>query len=204
MAITGTKLFTSGEILTSNDVNQYLARGVKVFGSAAIRDAAYGGAGEPTLEEGETCYLADTDTVLVYNGSTWVTVGPVVRAIDANYVETSQATSSTTYVDLATAGPSVTLDTSTSAIVIISGRGNDDANDGATAVMSWAVSGATTIAASDSWSWQADQAAFRSFGTNIYKVTTLTPGSNTFTAKYKKAGGSTSSFAYRGMMVIAL
>jgi hypothetical protein len=53
-------------------VNQYLMRGVKVFSSAAVRDAAYGGAGEPTLEEGEACYLADTNLVLVYDGSNWV------------------------------------------------------------------------------------------------------------------------------------
>jgi len=72
MAITGTKLFTSGEVLTASDVNQYLMRGVKVFSSAAVRDAAYGGAGEPTLEEGEACYLADTNLVLVYDGSNWV------------------------------------------------------------------------------------------------------------------------------------
>ena len=72
MAITGTKAFASGEVLTANDVNQYLMRGVKVFGSAAVRDAAYGGAGEPTLEEGECCYLTDTNVVLVYNGSSWV------------------------------------------------------------------------------------------------------------------------------------
>mgnify|MGYP007071580591 CR=1 FL=1 len=78
MAITGTKAFTSGEVLTANDVNQYLMRGVKVFGGTAIRDAAYGGAGEPVLEEGEACYLSDLDRVQVYGGTAagWVNVGP--------------------------------------------------------------------------------------------------------------------------------
>lgn len=128
----------------------------------------------------------------------------VVKAIDAAHVLTAQGTSSTTYVDLATAGPSVTITTGTTAIVIIAGRGNDDLNDGANARMSWAVSGATTVAASDDWSWVADQAAFRSHGTSIYKITSLTPGSNTFTAKYKKVGGTTAAFDYREMMVIAL
>jgi hypothetical protein len=75
MAITGTKVFTTGEILTSSDVNQYLMRGVKVFASAAARDAAYGGTGEPTLEAGETCYLLDVLTMTVYNGSSWDLVG---------------------------------------------------------------------------------------------------------------------------------
>lgn len=75
MAITGTKLFISGEVLTAANVMQYLMRGVKVFADAATRDAAYGGAGEPTLEEGEMCYLLNTNQVLSYSGSAWVTVG---------------------------------------------------------------------------------------------------------------------------------
>lgn len=73
--ITGTKAFVDGEILTSGDVNQYLMRGVKVFASAAARDAAYGGTGEPTLEAGEVAYLLDTLIMSVYNGSTWDAVG---------------------------------------------------------------------------------------------------------------------------------
>lgn len=79
MAITGTKAFTSGEVLTASDVNQYLMRGVKVFSSTAVRDAAYGGAGEPTLEEGETCYITATDKVQTYNGSSWVDIGPTTQ-----------------------------------------------------------------------------------------------------------------------------
>jgi hypothetical protein len=47
-------------------------RGVKVFANATDRDAAYGGTGEPTLEEGEVCYLMDANTILAYTGSEWV------------------------------------------------------------------------------------------------------------------------------------
>ena len=75
MAITGTKQWVAAEVVTAADVNQYLMRGVKVFASAAARDAAYGGVGEPTLEAGETCYLLDVLTMTVYNGSTWDLVG---------------------------------------------------------------------------------------------------------------------------------
>jgi hypothetical protein len=75
MAITGTKLWSSGETVTAAAVNQYLMRGVKVFADAATRTAAYGGAGEPTLEAGEVSYLLDTLSVEVYNGSAWVAVG---------------------------------------------------------------------------------------------------------------------------------
>jgi len=75
MAITGTKSWVSGETVTAAGVNQYLMRGVKVFADAATRDAAYGGSGEPTLEEGEVCYLLDTNQTLAYNGSSWSPIG---------------------------------------------------------------------------------------------------------------------------------
>jgi hypothetical protein len=75
MAITGTRVFANGEVLTSTNVNQYLMRGVKVFADAATRDTAYGGAGEPTLEEGEVCFLLDTDALLAYDGAAWIEVG---------------------------------------------------------------------------------------------------------------------------------
>lgn len=74
MAITGTKLWASGDVVTAADVNQYLMRGVKVFADAATRSAAYGGVGEPTLETGEMSYLLDTLTVEVYDGSAWVAI----------------------------------------------------------------------------------------------------------------------------------
>jgi len=85
MAITGTKLWASGDVVTAADVNQYLMRGIKVFADAATRDAAYGGAGEPTLEEGECCYLLDTNKVMSYSGSVWVNVG-VDNADDDQFV----------------------------------------------------------------------------------------------------------------------
>lgn len=78
MPITGTKQWTDETVLYAADMNQYLMRGVKVFADAATRDAAYGGAGEPTLEEGEVCYLLDTNQVLAYNGASWNAVGSSV------------------------------------------------------------------------------------------------------------------------------
>jgi hypothetical protein len=87
MAITGTRLFVSGEVLTAANVNQFLMRGVKVYADAATRDAAYGGAGEPTLEEGEVCYLINTNQVLAYDGAAWVAVGSSVDS-DQNILAT--------------------------------------------------------------------------------------------------------------------
>lgn len=74
MAITGTKLWVAGEEVTAALVNQYLMRGVKVFANAAARTAAYGGTGEPTLEEGECSYLLDTNEFSVWDGAAWTAV----------------------------------------------------------------------------------------------------------------------------------
>jgi hypothetical protein len=75
MAITGTKLWVAQEEVTAANVNQYLMRGVKVFANEAARTAAYGGVGEPPLEEGEVTYLADVNAIQVYDGTEWIAVG---------------------------------------------------------------------------------------------------------------------------------
>ena len=63
----GFKTFTTGEVLTSADVNGYLMQGVLVFADAAARDAAI-----TSPQEGQACYLKDTDAVLTYSGTAWV------------------------------------------------------------------------------------------------------------------------------------
>jgi hypothetical protein len=42
------------------------------FTSTTTRDAAFGGAGEATLAEGMFAYTTDTNTLWLYNGSSWV------------------------------------------------------------------------------------------------------------------------------------
>lgn len=64
----GFKTFNTGDVLTASDVNGYLMQGVWVFASAATRDAAV-----TSPQEGNTCYLKDTDVIQVYSGSAWVT-----------------------------------------------------------------------------------------------------------------------------------
>ena len=62
----GFKDFTTGEVLTAADVDGYLMQGIWVFASAAARDAAV-----TSPQEGNACYLKDTDVIQVYTGSTW-------------------------------------------------------------------------------------------------------------------------------------
>lgn len=120
-------------------------------------------------------------------------------------VLTSEATASTSYTDLTTAGPAVTVDTGTSAIVILSASFNNSIAN-SWAFMSYAVSGATTIAASDDFGagQKQDVAGNSSQVSFVHTVTNLTPGSNTFTAKYKAITSGNATFARRHITVIPL
>jgi hypothetical protein len=72
MAGAGAKLFSAGAILTAEQVNTYLMdQTIMKFASTTTRDAAFGGAGEPTLSEGMFAYTSDTDTLWYYTGSAW-------------------------------------------------------------------------------------------------------------------------------------
>jgi hypothetical protein len=128
----------------------------------------------------------------------------VNRVPDLDFVDTSQTTASTSYVDLATVGPTVTVTTGTSALVVFGCQYTDTGNLSNDGFMSIAVSGATTIAASDTWAAFGSQ-ALPNLSTIVmgYVFTGLTPGSNVFTAKFKKSGGtSTATFQKRWLLVI--
>ena len=66
----GFKTFATGDILTAADTNGYLMQGIWVFANATARDAAV-----TSPQEGNACYLKDTDAVQTYSGSAWVAVG---------------------------------------------------------------------------------------------------------------------------------
>jgi hypothetical protein len=68
--------FTAGQVLTADQQNQSARTGVPVFADTTARDAAFGGAGEKTLAEGQLCYLEDANVVQYYDGAAWATVGP--------------------------------------------------------------------------------------------------------------------------------
>ena len=68
--------FVDGQVLTAAQQNQSARTGVPVFATTVERDAAFGGAGEKTLAEGQLCYLEDTNIVQYYDGAVWATVGP--------------------------------------------------------------------------------------------------------------------------------
>lgn len=115
----------------------------------------------------------------------------------------SGTTTSTTYTDLdspAVGGPAVTVTTGANALVIVAGS---ISNSGTGSVrMAYEVTGASAIAAADNRGIGLSNLAGGSIvaGNSIFHAD-LTPGSNTFTAKYR-VSASTGTFGSRRLFVI--
>lgn len=116
-------------------------------------------------------------------------------------------TTSTTYTDLtgAAIGPSVTVETGPMAFVIVAGQISNSGTGSAR--MAYDVSGATTIAGADNRGIGIAGAAGVTLtaGTEVlhFGGLSLTPGSNTFTAKYRVSAG-TGTFLSRRIAVLPL
>ena len=126
----------------------------------------------------------------------------VERATSAAVVATAQTGTGATYGDLSTVGPSVTVTTGATALVWLTAS-LDNATAGAGTYASLAVSGASSVAASDA------AAVYVSGRDEVSpvrrgicrRVTGLTPGSNTFTMKYRVSSG-TGTFSDREIIVM--
>jgi hypothetical protein len=73
-AQTAVPAFTAGQVLTAQQQTE-INTGIPVFATTVTRDAAFGGAGEKTLAEGQYAYIESTNQTLVYDGSNWISVG---------------------------------------------------------------------------------------------------------------------------------
>jgi hypothetical protein len=144
----------------------------------------------------------DTSTA---TGLKWATPASSSPASAAARVETEQSTTSSSFTDLTTAGPEVTLTTGTKVLVIITAEMLNSSGT-ESSLASFAVSGASTIPAG-TYDWYV-----RSFvGTANERVrfsaasrfAGYTAGSNTFTMKYRRTGG-TASFGQREIIVMDL
>lgn len=91
----GFKTFATGDVLTAADTNGYLMQGIWTFANATARDAAV-----TSPQEGNTCYLKDTDNIMVYSGSAWVTKSATGGASGLTLIKTvNYTTASTTSTD---------------------------------------------------------------------------------------------------------
>jgi hypothetical protein len=73
-AVTTVYDFTAGQVLTAEQMDN-VNSGIPVFATTVTRDAAFGGAGEKTLAEGQFAYIEATNTTQYYDGAAWQSVG---------------------------------------------------------------------------------------------------------------------------------
>ena len=183
---------TSGDVTVTNSMATALT--TKGDLTPATGSAAFARLG---VGANDTVLTADSTAA---TGIKWASPAASYPASATATVATAQSTTSTSYTDLATAGPAVTLTTGTKALIIVTSAIYGAVN-GATCYFSYAVSGATTIAASDTTS--GNQPRTDQYRFSVASLATLTAGSNTFTMKYR-AGASTANFADRNIFVMNL
>ena len=167
-----------------------------MFTNEAARDAAITSPTEgmhayltaPTIPAATTTARLPTGITTIYNGSVWVCTTPV-----GSEVLTQQNVASASYSDLATTGPSVTLVTGTTALISLSAI---SVASSTVAYIGFAVSGASTIAATD------DAGSFAYVAVSNAQVAIqktfvfggLTAGTNTFKMQYRVNAGNCDFF----------
>jgi hypothetical protein len=188
---------TSGTVTVTNSMATAIdAKGDLIAGTADDTFSALSVGADGTI------LTADSTEA---TGLKWAAAGSSFPASDTATVNTSETTSSTSYTDLTTPGPAVTVTTGTKALVIVTSRLWNQTAD-YVAMMSFAVSGATSLSASN------DNAAYARRGTDTVinrfstatLITGLTAGSNTFTAKYRADIAGTAAFRERQIFVMNL
>ena len=213
--------FTSGQILTAaqmDSIREAMFFGQATFANEAARDTAYATAMLPiTLQEGMRAYLtaptvpaASGGTTMVpsgattiYNGSAWVCTTPVGAFTNNTGTLTGSTAFTGTLGGSPGTNPAVTLVTGTTALVSISALASN-ASIGGGAILSVAVSGASTIAASTDNAAGYDNSTVSYFITiaHTFVFTGLTAGTNTFTLNYSlNNSGTTASFLRRRITV---
>lgn len=136
------------------------------------------------LLETEAAVMTESGALVVAEGSNAV----VPRKPVSDLVETQQTLDSTSYGDMATVGPQVTVTTGTSALVILSAA-FWNLRSGNKSHISYEVTGASSVPPSDlrSMRWEQDTIEVQQCCyMNLHED--LTPGANTFTMKYRHSG----------------
>ena len=113
--------FQALEVLTAAEMTQ-INTGIPVFATTTTRDAAFGGAGEKVLAEGQIAYIEASNIVQYYDGAAWATLGPTVSKIAqvlSTTLTTTFTTTSTSFADITGLTVSITPTLNTSKILVI-------------------------------------------------------------------------------------
>jgi hypothetical protein len=135
-------------------------------------------------------------------------ITPNKQAMGAQYAEvtTSQSVTNTSYVDLGTVGPSVTVTVPASGKVFITfGANMLVGTSGNSSRMTYSMSGANTIAASDGVALRAITSTTVSGSSYVQGIISgLTPGVTTITMKYRSGPAGSATWADRTLTVIPI
>lgn len=195
--------FATGDVLTAANLNL-----IRDWIVASIKEGETGDTGEilPAIYDlTNNRVVLDAGGIEFSDGTTQTSAaGGLVSEIAQATVAAQESTTSTSYTDLATVGPTVTMTTGTKALVIITAS-----SELATTVnrlrMSVDITGATTSGPSNARALYLETSsgsgAIRASAMIFYDA--LTAGSNTFKAKYV-SGGATVYWQQRDMIVMDL
>ena len=193
-----TALFAAGDTVQIQNIGAGVC--TVTAGTATVNTA---GSLALSQYEGGQLYFNTTGAALFFD---------IVQSSTASFntssatVATGEATTSTSYVALTTA-LAVTVTTGTKALVSIGSRMGNTTAVNTSQYMGFAISGATTVAASDQYA-----VGYNYFGSTInyqpvqngtFLVTGLTAGSNTFSTRYR-TNGDNLTFTNRIISVVDL
>jgi hypothetical protein len=117
-ATTSVPVYASGEVLTAANLN-ITNSGVPVFATTVTRDAAFGGANEKTLAEGQFAYIEATNVTQYYDGAAWLALGGKVGQVVTTTKTDTFTMASSTYADVTGLSLSITPTLATSTIYIV-------------------------------------------------------------------------------------
>lgn len=127
------------------------------------------------------------------------------RIPKTDLVLTSDTVAATSYANTTVPGPSVTATSAAKALIFTSGS-MQNGSAGNSTYMAHEISGATAIAAADTWALEHRGSSTVSTdiinATRCHLETALTSGSNVFTVKYRVSGGAQSTVQRRHLTVI--
>lgn len=149
------------------------------------------------LNETGPAIATEASRVIMTDGANSLTEGQILDDI----VETQETTTSSSYTDLSTVGPEITMTTRSRVFCFI--NANCLNSDAANSYASLEVSGASSITASDTRGVVVDLEAGNNVRCGVCTLLAVTPGSNTFTMKYRVQSG-TGTFKNRRLIIWSL